>query len=198
MAKQLSYEQIVAIAAREGVKAADRRFEALVKKDRKEFQDHRLRNTKLLLKNYRTFKTHAENSVYKIENCEESVFDVLALMSDRDFYRAESIVESIKKSAERTYIMVEHIDSMLAAYKLMCEKSGKEAMMRQWRVLYSMYIGEEQKYAEEIADEECIDKRTVYKDVDAAAEILTSLLFGVDSLMYKNGNKNFGENGEKP
>lgn len=44
------------------------------------------------------------------------------------------------------------------------------------------YIEEPKKSALEIAGTFDIDKRTVYKDIKAAVNPLTTLLFGIDSL----------------
>ena len=46
----------------------------------------------------------------------------------------------------------------------------------------AMYIDETPTTAQAIADREKIDKRTVYRDIDAATACLTSLLYGADGL----------------
>ena len=50
------------------------------------------------------------------------------------------VVESIKRSAERTAIMMAHIDSMLDLFKQLCERSCNELQMRKYDVLYQLYI----------------------------------------------------------
>lgn len=54
------YEKAAAIGANEALKT----FERERKKERSGREDRRLRNTKLLLRNYHMLKEHAENSVF--------------------------------------------------------------------------------------------------------------------------------------
>jgi predicted DNA-binding protein YlxM (UPF0122 family) len=44
------------------------------------------------------------------------------------------------------------------------------------------YINDERKTAEEIAETENIERRTVYKNINAAIKPLSALIFGVDSI----------------
>lgn len=178
----MTEKEVIELAVSEGVKAADKRFEALKKKLAAESKDKRLHNTKLLIRNYRMFKTHAENSIYSAADCEDSVFDILAMMSDSDFSKAETTVKSIQNSAARTAIMVNHIAAMIETYEIWCQKSGKPENERRCRVLKALYVNDNPPSIEEIADREGINERTIYKDINAAAEMLASLIFGVDSI----------------
>lgn len=180
--KHLSEEQVIELAVSAGVKAADKRFEALQKKANEEKRDKRLHNTKLLIRNYRMFKAHAESSINNAFECEDSVFDILAMMSDTKFAKAETTVKSIKSSAARTAVMINHITAMIENYEIWCQKSGKPENERRCRVLKALYIDDDPPTPEEIAEREGIEKRTVYKDIDAAVEILAALIFGIDSI----------------
>ncbi len=178
----MNEKEVIELAVAEGVKAADKRFEALKKKFVSESKDKRLHNTKLLIRNYRMFKAHAEKSVYSAAECEDSVFDILAMMSDNDFSKAETTVKSIKNSAARTAIMVNHITAMVETYEIWCQKSGKPENERRCRVLKALYVDDNPPTPDEIAEKENIDKRTVYRDINAATEMLSALIFGVESL----------------
>lgn len=182
MGKQLSQEQIIKIAVRAGIEAANKQLEFERNKAKKQAKDNRLHNTKLLIQNFRMFKIHSEKSIYDATDCEESVFDILALMSDKQFSKAESTVSAIKNSAVRTAVMVKHIESMVEMYKIWCERSGAEENERRYRVLYAMYIADAAKTVEEIADGESIDRSTVYRDIRKATEKLASLIFGINGL----------------
>ncbi len=178
----MNEKEIIELAVAEGVKAADKRFEALKKKFVSESKDKRLHNTKLLIRNYRMFKAHAEKSVYSAAECEDSVFDILAMMSDNDFSKAETTVKSIKNSAARTAIMVNHIDAMIEVYETICAKSGIPENNRRCRVLKALYISDETKTVDEIAEAECVDRSTVYRDLKKATQVLSNLIFGIDGL----------------
>lgn len=183
MGKQLSQEQIIKIAVRIGIEAAQKQIEFERNKARKQAKDNRLHNTKMLIQNFRMFKVHSEKSIYSAADCEESVFDILAMMSDKQFAKAESTVEAIKNSATRTAVMVSHIEAMLETYNIWCERSGEEENKRRYRVIYALYFADEAKTIEEIATEESIDRSTVYRDVKKATEMLASLIFGINSLV---------------
>ena len=73
---QRIYEQAAAIGAKEALKV----FEQERKKEYNKRADKRLRNTKLLLRNYHMLKQHAENSVFGRTQMEESALDVLESM----------------------------------------------------------------------------------------------------------------------
>ena len=73
-------------------------YQEEMERQRKLAHDKRLRNTKLLLTNYRGLLSHSESAIYEASQCDEDVYDVLYLMtggkSDQQLY-----VDSIKKSA---------------------------------------------------------------------------------------------------
>lgn len=179
MENQLSQEEIIKLAVKEGVKAARQQFKIEQEEACAKWKDRRLHNTKMLIENYRTFKLHAEKSVFSAADCEESIVDILSMMSDRDFLKAENTVASIRESAVRTVIMVRHIEAMVDTYKVLCKQSGEE---RKYRAVYYLYIADEAKTIEAIAKEEYVDKSTIYRDVQSAIDALSSLIFGVNTL----------------
>ena len=70
------YERAAEIGAKEALKAYDQER----KKEQGKRADRRLRNTKLLLRNYHMLKEHAENSVFGRTQMEESALDILESM----------------------------------------------------------------------------------------------------------------------
>ncbi|WP_195985360.1 hypothetical protein [Clostridium sp. D33t1_170424_F3] len=183
MLKQAS-EAAAKAGARTGAKSAIDTIEKERKKLMREWYDRRLRNTKLLLQNYRPLMEHYESAIYDAATLDEediTAAEVFELMTqyvyDNDLY-----VESIKKSAARTHIIMEHLNKMLGVYEVYCMKSQREDYKRHWRVISALYLAEEPTTAAKIAEDEKIDKRTVYKDIDTACEVLTALIFGVDGV----------------
>lgn len=78
---KLTDEQIALVsrlAAEAGAKAALETLEKERQRESREMSDRRLRNTKLLLRNYRVIKEHADNAVYEVETEE----DPLQIMED--------------------------------------------------------------------------------------------------------------------
>lgn len=173
--------EIIKLAAEAGAKAALETLEKEKKKALKSRHDRRLRNTKLLLRNFRMFKEHTENAVFEASQLDESAIDILDMMWEYS-NDSELFVESIKKSVARTKIIMTHVIDMLALYETYCTRSNKPEDARRYRVIDKLYISDKPMTVREIATMEGIDDRTVYKDVDAACEKLSALIFGIDGL----------------
>lgn len=182
MGRGLSQEEVIRLAVQEGVKAANAHMKEEYNKLLREHHRKKLHNTRLLIKNYRAFKAHSLRAVYSAAECEDSIFDILSIMTESNFAKAETTVNSIKNSAARTAVMVKHIETMVETYKIWCERSGKEDNMRHYRVIYALYIADECKSIDEIAEMEFVDRSTIYRDIKEAIEMLASLIFGIDSL----------------
>ena len=93
---------------------------------------------------------------------EESALDILESMMS--IYDNEIIIESIKRSATRTAVIVSDIE------------------MRRYEVLWDMYMVENTLSVKEVAAKQHVSKDTVYTDIKMATEKLTALIFGVDGL----------------
>jgi hypothetical protein len=174
------YERAAAIGAKEALKT----FEQERKKERANRSDRRLRSTKLLLKNYHMLKEHAENSVFGRTQMEESAADILESMMS--MYDSEVIIESIKRSATRTAIIVSHIETMFGLYRSYCENSAsREIDIRRYEVVWDMYMAEQTLSAKEVAEKQHMSKDNVYADLRVSIERLTALIFGVDGLKVR-------------
>lgn len=171
------YERAAIIGAQEALK----RFEQERKIENGKRADRRLRNTKLLLRNYRMLKKHAENSVFRRAKMDESAFDILeSMMKSRD---NDVIISSIKDSAERTAIMLSHVDAMFGLYDAYCDKAENRCIeRRRYEVLWDLYMADETLSVKEVAKKHHVAMDTVYTDRRMAIERLSSLIFGVDGL----------------
>lgn len=171
------YEKAAEIGAKEALKA----YEQEKKKEQGKRADKRLRNTRLLLRNYHMLKEHAENSVFGRTQMEESALDILESMMS--LYDNEVIIESIKRSATRTAIIVTHIETMFGLYDAYCDKSqNREIDRRRFDVIWDRYMAEPVLSVKEIAEKQNMSKENVYSDLKVAEERLTALIFGVDGL----------------
>ena len=146
-------------------------------KQREARRDRRLHNTKMLMEKYRGFVIHSQSAVYEAAQVDEDEHfnDLLELMDSggRGFS-----VESVRESAARTHIMVQHIQRMLEFYEFCCNRSKKPEDARRLRVVKALYVDEDKKTPEELAKMECVDVRTIYRDNQAALNELSALLFG--------------------
>ncbi|MCL2215418.1 MAG: hypothetical protein FWB91_00225 [Defluviitaleaceae bacterium] len=149
------------------------------------FRQKRLRaNTKRLLNNYRALKDHCEMAIYNADTLEEDggytfaeIIDMINGSGGSSFR-----IESIRQSTVRTRIIIDHIDTMIGLYKSYCDASLKEEDARRYRVIFHLFISETARTHAEIAEDEYVTTSTIYRDVDAAAEHLTALIFGIDGL----------------
>lgn len=145
------------------------------KQAEKKEMDKRLRNTKLLLRNYHSFQQYAEE--HEGDDFTEEQTPVRELILN-----SQDIVSSIRMTTKRTIIMIRHLDNALKALQFICiqEEKNDKASSRHYDILHKRFI--EQRAIEEIADEYGVNDRTVYKLIDTAAERLSILLFGVYGL----------------
>lgn len=168
-----------------GVQAAVTHLEEAKKQQRRDRYNRRLHNTRLLLKNYRSLKHHALAAVHTGAQANEAIREnaVTILDSLDDEMVDDSLyIESIKRSQQRTRIIIEHIDEMIRYWRIDCEQSGKDEAVRRYRVVYDTFIGDEYCSADELAEREHVEKRTIYKDIRAAMGPLSSLIFGIDGI----------------
>lgn len=173
-------ERAASIGAREAMKKLDSER----KKEITKRADRRLYNTKLLLRNYRALKEYADNAIFSRDQMKVSAMEMLeAFMQGED---TDAKIESIRRSTERTVIMIDHIDSMIGIYEAFCEKSkDKNLEYRRYEVMKDMYISEPELSAEEIAQKQNMSTQNVYKDLRMAIERLSALIFGVDGMTYR-------------
>ena len=170
-----------AAGAEVGAKAAVKAVERERRAYRKKQYDWKYQNTKLLLRNYRRLNAYYENAIFSIEDAADVSFEDIMRSMGRPADE-EIFVESIQKNYLATRIIMTHVNKMLDCYEIMCERSNRQDDKRHWRVLEGLYLSENYTTAEQIAKQEHIDKRTVYKDIDVCAADLTALFFGVGGI----------------
>lgn len=165
------------IAAEAGAEKAIEVYEAKEAARRKNNEDKKFKNVKLLLKEYRNLRAYADNALCDASQLNDLVIRELVGFSEHEKYK----VESIKNQIVTTKTIMEHVQTMLELYKLRCTSSSREDLQRRWRVIEAAFIsGETAPSYEEIATKEIIDSRTVYKDIDKACKDLSNLIFGID------------------
>ncbi len=167
-----------------GAKAAVRALEREREKIQKQQYDWKYQNTKLLIRNYRRLNEYFKNAVFELEDAEKidsSFEEIMRLMQNRTITE-EVFVDSIKRNYVYTRIIMTHVNKMLEVYHIMCDRSQRADDARHWRVLESLYIADDYTTADRIAQEEHIDRRTVYKDIDVCISDLTALMFGVSGI----------------
>ena len=146
--------------------------------EEKQKHDRRLRNVKLLLRNYRMFVLHVDDTKQDINS-----FNAALALDELD--TDEFAVQSIIRSKERTLMLIKFIDRMLSIYKLICEQSHNPEEKRRYETIHYTYMAEQKMTAAEISALQSIAERTVFYDLKKAHEELTTLIFGVDGLRFQ-------------
>lgn len=179
--RRRAMEEGIQIGVEVGTAAAEKRLQEGRKEQRKGRYNRRLHNTRLLLANYRNLKDHVSGAIFKGRQMKESALDILDGLDDE---RLEDnyYIESIKQTQQRTLIILAHIDKMVELYRISCEQSGKPEEIRRYRILYAAYLDPVRKTPEEIARENCVEKRTYYSDIGKALKPLSALIFGIDGV----------------
>lgn len=168
-----------AVASKEAIRV----YETEKEKERGKRRDRRLRNTALLLENYRMFKQSVDNSIYSSRQIEESAGDILESMMN--IYDDEVIIRSIRRSAEKTSVMVAHIDNMIELYRAYCyHQSGDYIDIRRFEVMYQTYISDKKKSVGELALDYDVSANTIYGDLNEAKRRLGALIFGIDGVAW--------------
>jgi hypothetical protein len=143
-------------------------------KNIKSRHDKRLRNTRLLLKHYNYFHCHADESIYK-----SSQLNAIDVLDEIDDCRSDVYIQSIKKSAIKTNIILSHINAMVELYRAYCDRVGASEQ-RKFRVLKSFYF--DQAIRLDIMRKEHISESTFFRDIDDAINTLSALIFGIDAV----------------
>lgn len=180
------FYQTIKQAAEQAAKQAAEQAAIVIENEHREYRSKHFRkqyaNTRLLLQHYRSLNSHYANAVWENkEDVTDEFIDIMELMCGKG-YAETVVVDTIKKSSEKTRIIMQHVNKMLDIYHRQCENSKYAEDMRHWRVIKELYLLPEKVSVDDIAERESINRRTVYKDVDAAVEDLTMLLFGIDGV----------------
>ena len=182
---KVASETAARVASEKAAEIAINVYERQKSRDARQRVDRRLRNTKLLLDNYRCFVAHVNNAVYDIEQAkEESAIFILDMMEQVDGVECMTI-ESIMRTTTRTAVIVSHIDSMLSVYKSMCENSEYAEDIRRYRIIKSLYIDAPPMSITDLSESESVVPRTIYRDRDIAFNRLAALFFGIDGMQKR-------------
>ena len=150
--------------------------------DAKAIKDRRIHNTKLLLRKYRLFNEHIGSATFK----ESQINLAMAIDFSQEMYdpgnRADQVVNGILNSTKKTKIILSHINSMLRVYEIYCNDSNSDQMLRRYDSLFGKYIADERVSYEDLAEKWNVDIRTIRRDIHAAENDFSVLLFGVDWL----------------
>lgn len=140
--------------------------------------DVRLKNTKLLLKNYRKFKKFFNQATYSEKELEtasvEEILDKIYCTTSDEI----TVVQSILASKKRTEIIMHHIESMIRFYILESEQSRIDERIRRANIINELYlVGSKIPDMSLLARKYNISLRQLHRDKNAATEELAVYMF---------------------
>ncbi len=179
--------EVGASAAAEAAYAASSKIAARERRKlQRQQKDRRYHDTKLLIRKYRQLNAYYQNAVYDQEaaaEVDEDFEEIMSIFGQQYRNKEKSLTsDSIRRGYLVSRIIMAHVNKMLEVYETMCQHTHRAEEKRRWRVLYDLYLADEPSTAEQIAEWEGIDRRTVYKDIDACLSDLTVLFFGIEGL----------------
>lgn len=176
--------EVVRLAVETGIRMAHDEM----KKQRKEMvlkqYENRLSRTNILLKNYRNIQEHCRYSIYDKKSYKNNyTLNAYNILQELDTYEwsENQYIESIKKSCQRTAIILEHINKMMDIFQGIMIKDRNIEKIRKYKVIKMKYIDNNWS-ADKIAEELKTSKAQIYRDINDGTEILASLIFGIDGL----------------
>lgn len=182
-------EKSVEAGINEGIRRGIKEIEKMNEEKKKRQYDTRKYNTELLLKNYRNFKAHINNSVYSSEQVQSLVEEKIDFEIDFDTPMDDTYIKSIIKSKTITRTLLEQIDIFLDYYLTKCLNSKREEIRRRGKVIELLYIkdvGEDKILTfEDISSKLNISTKTINRDRKSAIKELSVLFFGIEGLKIK-------------
>lgn len=168
-------KEIIETASRIAIEEFHREAE----RAKKAARSQRLHNTELLMKNYLKFVTHSESAIYDATQVDDDLdLDELLDIMDCGGKDKSLSVRSVQESVAKTRLLIHHVDTMLGCFEAACLKSKKPEDARKLRVIEGLYLSDEPKTPQELAEEEQVDPSTIYRDKREAMRQLSALIFG--------------------
>ena len=176
-------EQVVTEGVARGIKKGIEQAKSEERLREKITYDTRIKNTRLLLKNYRNFVKACKQATFTEKELEtatvEEVLDKLFCQS----YDEVTVVQSILTSKKRTEIILTHIERIINFYIFEAEQSKNDEKIRKAHILNDLYV--EGKYKPKInamSEKYHISERQIRRDANSAIEEIAVLMFGIDGI----------------
>ncbi len=176
-------EQLVEEGVAKGVKKGIEQLKNEERLKEKITYDTRIKNTRLLLKNYRNFVKACKQATFTEKDLEtatvEEVLDKLFCQSCDEI----TVVQSILASKKRTEIILTHIKRIIDFYLYESDHSNNDEKKRKAHVLNDLYvIGKYKPKINDMSEKYHISERQIRRDANSAIEEIAVLMFGIDGI----------------
>ena len=176
-------EQLVEEGVTKGVKKGIEQLKNEERLKEKITYDTRIKNTRLLLKNYRKFVKACKQATFTEKDLEtatvEEVLDKLFCQSCDEI----TVVQSILASKKRTEIILTHIKRIIDFYLYESDHSNNDEKRRKAHILNELYvIGKYKPKINDMSEKYHISERQIRRDANSAIEEIAVLMFGIDGI----------------
>ena len=137
----------------------------------KQEQDYRLRNTGILLREYRKLEAHVQANPESYLSSDEYEMLTGRAVADHD----------LAKYHVKTRKLMRYVDNALGAYRAMCDNS-ETSDQRRWNILYRHLLCQETASQAELAKYYSVDRTTISRELNRAMQDVSVILFGVAGL----------------
>ena len=176
-------EQLVTDGVAKGVKKGIEQARNEERLKEKITYDIKIKNTRLLFKNYRNFVKACKQATFTEKELETATVDEVLDKLFCQSYDEVTIVQSILASKKRTEIILTHIERIINFYVYESEQSGNDEKRRKAHVLKDLYVTGEYKPKISVMSEKYhISERQVRRDTNSAIEEIAVLMFGIDGI----------------
>lgn len=131
-----------------------------------------LHNTKLLLRNYMQLKKHCTIVNEQLEEDKETFWD-------HKFLDLDSLMQNKAKAVK----IMKIVDKSLEHYKDDCMKAKRLNESRRYDMIKMKYLEKIRSSDDDIADRYDIDRSTVIRNIKAACEELSILMYGIEAFI---------------
>ncbi|MFR7387925.1 MAG: hypothetical protein ACLUTU_02780 [Blautia faecis] len=190
-------ERLIKAAGREGAKKGVEAYERRKEKDKEELADKVKNSSKTIIIHYRQLKKMKNTSVTGTDTVTDPTLKEILDGILEQVRKEEFNLTSTNKNRIVTGMLLNHVDVQLENYKKECRKSKIQDIQRRYRVVERMFLQAEPVRAEDVAEEEQIDKSTVYRTLEKAYDDLAVLFFGIEGVKSIEVNRKPKKSGKK-
>ncbi len=137
----------------------------------KQEQDYRLRNTGILLREYRKLEAHVQANPESYLSSDE-----YEALSGRHIEEHDLARYHVK-----TKNLMHYVDNALEAYKALCQ-GGDGFDHRRWTILYEYWLGPHKTSQTTLSARFDVDHTTIGRELSRATQDISVILFGVAGL----------------
>lgn len=176
-------EKLVADGVAKGVKQGIEQYKNEERLREQITFDIKIKNTRLLLKNYRRFEKAFNQAVVTEKDLESATVDEILDKLYCTSYDEVTVVQSILISKKRTEIIMSHIKKITNFYIFDADNSKNDEKRRRAHILEDLYIkGKTQPSMSVLAKRYHISERQVHRDKNVAIEEVAVFMFGIDGI----------------